>query len=322
MNRLHWLDTAKGLGITAVVAGHVFSSRQIVDPIFLWHMPRFFFLSGHLFSPRPALAFALQKARHLLVPYLAFLIVLSLPALVSGDVKHLMRMAFGGRTLGGAYGTFWFVPVLFVTQQLANLALPRLSPAAQAASAAACLAVALLLPPHLMVPWALDVVLVALPIFWVGTRLKAHAFDRAGGLWISVLGLASIALCAAGLLPPIDMKNGVYGWPGVSLLTAMAGVHLVCHLSHWRLPLTGAWQALGRASMTIMFVHPALFMVLRDDLKLVTHEGVLFAMALGVPFALHHLMTRTALTRRLFLGETPQPLRGPAPPTAQSRQSV
>lgn len=320
MNQLHWLDTAKGLGIVAVVAGHVFSSRQLVDPIYLWHMPLFFFLSGYLFYPQPGKAFALRKIQHLLVPYVTFLLVISLPALWTGDRKHLLRMLFGGRALVASYGTFWFVPVLFVTQQLANFALPRLHPSRQAVLMAVCVAIALLIPAARLVPWALDVVLVALPIFWIGYRSKGQALNSS---WISVLGFAGMALCGVGLLPTIDMKNGLYGWPIVSLLFSMSAVHLICQVSQWSMPCTGAFQALGRASMTIMFLHPALFMLLRDDLRLVSNEGLLFLIALTVPFAAHHLLARAKLTRRLFLGETRRPAAKEADSSqVQSRQSA
>ncbi|MEL4179069.1 acyltransferase family protein [Roseateles sp. PN1] len=300
MSRLAWLDTAKGIGIIAVVAGHVFSNRQVADLIYLWHMPLFFFLSGYLFSPRPSLAFAVKKAKHLLVPYLAFLLVLSLPQLLAGDLNHVRKMIFGGRLLTGTFGTFWFIPVLFLTQQLANYLFPRLSINAQAALVAACIAVAALIPPGLSVPWALDVMLFTLPVFWLGTRCKGH--DPSNGV-VSAVGVIGLVFCATGLLPPLDLKAGQYGLPILTLTFSVTAVYLVCQVSRIQSPLSRPLQALGGASMTIMFLHQAVFRGIRDGLHWTNNETLLFGIALTVPFALHQLLARTALTRQLFLGE-------------------
>jgi len=301
MNRLDWVDTAKGIGIIAVVAGHVFSNRQAADLIYLWHMPLFFILSGYLFSPRPGMPFAWKKTQHLLVPYLAFLLLMSLPKLLAGDLYHAQRMLFGGRTLTGPFGTFWFVPVLFLTQQLANYLLPRLSLMAQAMLVAACIAASTLIPPGRLVPWAIDVVLVTFPLFWLGNRCKGH--DPNQGL-ISAVGAIGVALCAFGQLPPLDIKNGQYGAPVLTLSLSLAAVYLVCQISRIQSPLSRPLQALGRASMTIMFVHPAVFTYLRDGLQWTSNEALLCAVALAVPFFLHQLLARTAITQRVFLGQS------------------
>lgn len=300
VERLEWVDTAKGVGIVVVVAGHIVSSLAVVVAIYLWHMPLFFLLSGYLFAPREPAGYLRQKARHLLVPYLSFLLLLSIVPVLQGDLKHVARMLFGGRVLHGWFGVFWFVPVLFVTQQLANRLIPRLSTRRFALLSVACLLLAWLIPPASTVPYALDVVLVALPLFWIGWLCRGMAPDR---LWLSLLGAVGIGLCALGWMPTIVMKNARYGWPVVTLLFAIAGAHLCAQASRWLAPVQRPFQALGRASMTILYLHPVVFIVLRDDLKLLSHQALLVAVATLVPFALHHAFAQSALTRRLFLGE-------------------
>lgn len=40
------IDIAKGIGIFLVVFGHVPLPMDLITPIYLFHMPLFFFLSG------------------------------------------------------------------------------------------------------------------------------------------------------------------------------------------------------------------------------------------------------------------------------------
>lgn len=44
-NRIEWVDIAKGIGIMLVIAGHAFS-MDIIYPVYAFHLPLFFFLSG------------------------------------------------------------------------------------------------------------------------------------------------------------------------------------------------------------------------------------------------------------------------------------
>lgn len=296
-----WVDKAKGLGIVCVVAGHVLSPGAATQSIYLWHMPLFFALSGYLFSPKPLWAYARQKAQHLLIPYASFLLLLSLGPLLQGQTWHLWKMAYGGRALTGTWGTFWFVPVLFLTQQLANVLMNTCSRGLLAGICLLSLLAASLIAPAAPLPLALDVVLFALPIFWIGQLCKGREPES---LWISALGLLGLVLSAMGALPSLDMKQGNYGWPLLSLVFSLAAVHLACQISRLNL---GRWDpraSLGRASMTIMFVHPLLFRLLRDDLHWLSHAGLLTLCAIAGPWLLHELLTQTALTRRLFLGES------------------
>lgn len=48
-DRIEWIDVAKGIGIILVIMGHTFQ-LDLVSPIYAFHMPLFFFLSGLLFN--------------------------------------------------------------------------------------------------------------------------------------------------------------------------------------------------------------------------------------------------------------------------------
>lgn len=78
MQRKVWIDYAKAIGITTVVMGHsVYTNPHIVDVIFLFHMPLFFFISGYLFNAKKSLSdITRSNVKTLLVPYILFNLIL------------------------------------------------------------------------------------------------------------------------------------------------------------------------------------------------------------------------------------------------------
>lgn len=75
-NRIEWIDIAKGIGIILVIAGHTFYLGYSY-PLYAFHMPLFFFLSGLLFVERKQSfsAFLKNKTSSLLKPWLIFLVI-------------------------------------------------------------------------------------------------------------------------------------------------------------------------------------------------------------------------------------------------------
>lgn len=75
--RKHYIDTAKALGIIAVVAGHAPGvHHSLVSFIYSFHMPLFFFLSGYLLRPDKLRLSVVGHLRlqwqNLALPYLVF----------------------------------------------------------------------------------------------------------------------------------------------------------------------------------------------------------------------------------------------------------
>ncbi|MDD3014155.1 MAG: acyltransferase family protein [Candidatus Gastranaerophilales bacterium] len=75
-DRIKWLDIAKGIGIIFVIFAHVLTiSPALLNYIYSFHMPLFFFISGYLFSDtkyKTLKDFSKKKAQTLLVPYFIF----------------------------------------------------------------------------------------------------------------------------------------------------------------------------------------------------------------------------------------------------------
>ncbi len=89
-------------------------------------MPLFFITTGYLWRPgRTTWDEARRRGRTLLVPYIAWLAIVSLIwfgfRAARGepfDTDLLHRLPLGGNSIGRPYSAFWFITCLFVTTVL------------------------------------------------------------------------------------------------------------------------------------------------------------------------------------------------------------
>lgn len=311
--RQAWIDVLKGIGILAVVIGHITFNRALVAQIFMFHMPLFFLAGGWLHdAAAPQGAYLKSKARSLLLPYACFVLILwplellmSVPAASIGWTMLAMPMLLGGRMLTGAAGVLWFVTCYFLTQQLVHFLLRRFALPLCGAIGAAMLCCAYLLAwlfPGWSLPWSADVVLFAAPLYLIGYAARDLALARWTALWLA-LALGAVLLNVAGFANTLDLKAGVYGLPLVTLASALAVVALLAVLAQ-RIAANVAGRvlaALGGASMTIMFVHQLVQLAMAKQLG-VMQAAPRIAGALVVCYLLHMLLNGWPAGARLFLG--------------------
>lgn len=75
--RIDYFDIAKGIAILAVILGHCGGIPQwLINFIFSFHMPVFFFASGYFLKERNSRENAVIKAKQLMVPYIVTGIVI------------------------------------------------------------------------------------------------------------------------------------------------------------------------------------------------------------------------------------------------------
>jgi len=306
--RLDWVDVARGLGIIAVVIGHVWTRGPLRDAMYSFHMPLFFLLSGLLSRPHPVGAFNRRQLAGQMRPYAAFLLLLVAADWIIESLKgnqpifhdwprDLLPILLGGSWLRGPFTIFWFVPCLMMARILFNLLLARWPDVLDRRWALAMLP--LLALAHAMGRWmpasplGLSAVPMALLLLWVGALWPHLGWRR---WWVVPLGALALA-GLAGISPTLNMKAADYGWPLLSIGAAGAGSLLLFRLSALIAPYAGPLAAIGRASLVIMYLHVAVIHYLSPYLA----RPWLLALALGLPFLAWHAMRAWAPARRIFL---------------------
>lgn len=127
-NRLVEIDILKGLGILAMVAGHVGFGELFNFAIHPFNMPLFFLVSGFLYRCKGSFSLYIKKKLiTLILPYilfgLLFCIIWSPVQLVHGEplldlAFHLFLMNSEGIPIGGA---LWFLTAFFFASVLFDL---------------------------------------------------------------------------------------------------------------------------------------------------------------------------------------------------------
>ncbi len=283
--RLGYLDTAKGIGIILVVAGH---SGLVSENALTWlasfHMPLFFIISGMLLchkkeEEKDYRASLKKKARVMLLPYLYFSLIY-----IAIDIAYIIRRPelFSWDIVGNAaletasfYGisVLWFLPVLFFAEAVFLLLRKKtghvLTFAVCAVSAAVCIMAKKLLLPlfpadaGLLAAWtayALQALLrigpaVLFLAFGYGTyallyqkNLSKLTFAIAAIIW------GAVNLCLAFFNGRVDLHFLVFGNVFIYFLAAYAGSMAVLSLCK-AMPEWKGLSFLGENSLAIMVTH-------------------------------------------------------------------
>lgn len=106
IERIHWIDLLKGLGIFFVILGHTIKNNDLYVWIYSFHMPLFFFISGYLTEPRNSIKdynqYIWKKCKNLLFPFFIFRILLVFYWLIVEQYFRPLDL-----------GPIWFLIVLF-----------------------------------------------------------------------------------------------------------------------------------------------------------------------------------------------------------------
>lgn len=306
--RLDWVDVARGLGILAVVVGHVWTRGPLRDAMYSFHMPLFFLLSGMLSRPRPVGDFTRRQLVGQMRPYAIFLAALIALDLIVETAKgnrpifhqwpeDIVPILLGGFWLRGPFTIFWFVPCLMVARILFNLALTRWPDPLDRRWP-------IILPPMLALAHALGwwtqasvlgllSVPMAFVLLWVGAAWRRLRWHNGIILPLGLLALAGLS----GLFPTLNMKAAEYGWPLLSIGSAIATSLLLFRLSALAAPFARPIAALGRESLAIMYCHVAVIHYLTPYLG----KLWLLALALLIPLALARLIRLSPRLARWLL---------------------
>lgn len=326
MNRIHWIDTFKGIGILLVVIGHIWEPSRTY--IYAFHMPLFFFISGYLYKPVPNIkSYFFKKSLQLLVPYLSFLLVIGLlfsiasmsdPAnlqeFCKSFVKILLKGIYGGRILMGWLGVFWFITCLWLTQQFYNWIYLRLNQykVRLFLFIVTCYSLAQLNSIYLsdiLYPWSINVVLMAIAFYYAGHSFAHCEINRSLKLCLAVIcTLTSFLILANYYTIEINMKYVDYGTPILNILLPMSCLillqelaELISYSRNLKL-LQEFFTELGRASLIIMFVHQPVQLGLLEQGG-VNNSLIRIIASLFVSILIYKLVSAHKLAQKLFLGK-------------------
>ena len=196
MNRIKWLDSARGLGIILVVIGHALGGlidstlgasqdifRQLFFAIYTFHMPLFFLLSGLMVTKR------LEKGQgvflrgllpsivwpYFLWSFIQFTIIYALGTLVNRPAESYWPVILS--LPWNTVSQFWFLYALFWMHILSVVLISRLGREGFVLFALALKALALIL----ILPVPLKLVC-------------SHLFFYAVGVWLTTAGLEALVI--------------------------------------------------------------------------------------------------------------------------------
>lgn len=309
--KLLWIDIVKGIGIISVVVGHIFYTPYI----YAFHMPLFFIIGGFLFSQKEIRFYFKSKLRHLLLPYLTFLLIFSVPdtlkylsinnyeAIYHGVINNLL---WGGEKLHGIKGVFWFVTVFFCTQQVFNFIIQLRM---RKRYWMLILLIAYLIDYFdLSLPFNIQVVPMALIFFGIGFYLKRFQINNySSNLFILSSLLFLFLMIYFCVYVSWNMKHAQYGLPIVPIITATFFCISLAILSY-RLTIINKWEGvkkhlsqIGTASMSIMFIHQFVHFFMARYLDI--NPFLILFFSIYIPFVFHVIISKTnPFLRLVFLG--------------------
>ena len=195
--RLDYIDIAKGLGMLAIVWGHIMLDGWSCKMVYGFHIPLFFMLSGMCFNQNKYSTvgeFIKRRVRTLLVPYVVFSLVTWMVYVVGVLLLHNDTMencwyyllqtvlAQGSDGYLKHNVALWFVPCLFVVNVLYFL-ISKYADIYNILICLLCAAAGIMMSSryynYTFLPWSIDSALVAIPFFAFGNLfVKRFSHDK------------------------------------------------------------------------------------------------------------------------------------------------
>lgn len=183
--RIDWIDVAKGIAMICVILVHVeehflspgaLASTKI--PIYTFHMPIFFFISGYLFSLKSSFKeFLINKCRRILIPYVCLGGLLCLFTVFWQ--KYDLKWTLEAILLQKRMWTLWFIACLFWLNILFYILARFIKSEKIRAIAVILIATAGIIYYKMggeALYWNVDVCMTALPFFYAGFLCKKTDF--------------------------------------------------------------------------------------------------------------------------------------------------
>jgi fucose 4-O-acetylase-like acetyltransferase len=331
--RVTHVDVARGISITLVALFHSKVSLyfpSFMDALSVLRMPFFFFISGLFFNLNTDLnRIVSSKASALLKPYLVTLVLVLLASTV------LQGESFMIQALGILYGNgdtlkwtpLWFLVHLFWIYVLAKLFYSFVLYKIESALSIVVILIAILLvgaynlslmySPNTLgekvyfsgLPHSLDIILVSLPYFLLGSYLKQYVLQFKANLVAATLAIAVFFSIVLFVQPQVDLNRRIFEFPMYSVVASFAGIYLMVQVAYLLSKvslLSNCFIRLGQASLFILIFHVYLGAVSNKIITRFVEPSVLiafvtFIISIVAPIVIFEIVKRNAILTRLYL---------------------
>lgn len=309
--RILWVDAVKGVGIISIIFTHVTGNHSP----FIFAVPIFFFISGYMQTGKYSTLQLVNKlSNRLLIPYIAFFVIISLLNIPNCDLlpyckNQIIGMLKGGNRLYGDFGTFWFINCFFLSCITYNYIF-RKNRFISAFLVMGLIALIVQAYPKSL-PWSVQTVPLA-----VCYMICGHVTKKNGDTINSILSRFSnttILICSTFLLiallciPQIylDIKYDNYGIPVISFILSVIACYSLCvflgkiHSSflvnYAIIPLA----YIGKGSLFIMFIHQ----YINNHFTYITNPAIHYICVCIFSVMLYYIATTNRVTKKLLCGE-------------------
>ena len=272
--RVEWIDKAKGIGILLVILGHTFCPESISFWLYSFHIPLFFFLSGYVFKIKTLNfpTFVKNKITSLLIPAFFMEIIIIIYSYVESLIFNTnYSINLLSRILGifiqrrGGVLSFgpWFLICLFTVQILmyfllkyfrSDLKLLSVGVICSLLGYAYCSLIGIILP------WTVDVSLIAILFFIIGYLIKKNEFKfetlfKLKYLWTyAFISLSITFIQYFQGFTKIDMYANKYSEYVFFIIGSLSGILIIITLVK-NLSLVGELIHIGKSSLVYYSLH-------------------------------------------------------------------
>ncbi len=224
-NRIVWIDLAKVLGIYLMIIGHKnLVSEEWTRLIFTFHMPLFFVISGMFWRPLSFKETALKNIKTLIIPFLIMTLIWCLYFLacyIKGGhpIRQIMTYVLGAFISPGKDFLFmhpvctflWFLIALAVIRLFCSLIHQKML--LVIISSVLFIFDIFLSIKGIVLPFALDSAMLALPFFVIGFMIATFITDSHPVYWdiIAFIVTALVLIILGNNNGAVDINNNLIG---------------------------------------------------------------------------------------------------------------
>jgi fucose 4-O-acetylase-like acetyltransferase len=337
--RVKHIDVAKGISIFLVALFHSGLGNlvpAITEPMSLFRIPLFFFLSGVFFSfdTKPK-DFLIKKFESLLKPYFVVLFTILMIQMLIGD-ENISKKFYGilygtGPTILDIWTALWFLTHLFAVYCFSFIVCKLIQPLNLSWATKFISLIFILIVSSLFIdlfwnveidilsdsylllglPFSLDIVFITASYFILGNLLRKEIINFSPNKLVAIFSLFMF-LCIVNFTDAhTNLNERSFSNPIFATVGAIFGIYMVLAIS-WLLsrkqslsfiPLT-----LGKSSLFILIFHVPInhvianyfVSIISDEKILIAARVVAFLLSISLPLAIKWIVVRNSILSLAF----------------------